>query len=128
MPIKFLIKLFSKFQCIGLLPRPDPKIDSTELPMPAFKDSKTWSIKKSTFGQNDYIDILGEGDICPVDLIRGPPWLIGFRGNELQRIQRQLKFVGKDLQVKEKEKYKQLTKRIKYLTWRFNFKFGGIKK
>lgn len=96
--------------------------------MPAFKDKNSWSLKKSTFGQNDYIDILGEGDISPVDLLRGPPWLIGFKGNELQRIQRQLKFVGKELQTKNKEKYNQLTKRIKYLTWRYNFKFGGIKK
>ena len=117
--------------------------------MPAFKDKNSWTVKKSTLGQNDYIDILGDGDICPVDLIRGPPWLIGFKGNELQRIQvinvkfngnffiqilliliqqRQFRFVGKDWQMKEKEKYNQLTKRIKYLTWRFNFKFGGIKK
>jgi large subunit ribosomal protein L51 len=96
--------------------------------MPAFKENNNWSLKKSTFGQNDYIDILGDGDISPVDLIRGPPWLIGFKGNELQRIQRQLKFVGKELQAKNKEKYNQLTKRIKYLTWRYNFKFGGIKK
>ena len=96
--------------------------------MPAFKDKKNWSFKKSTFGQNDYIDILGEGDICPVDLIRGPPWLIGFKGNELQRIQRQLKFKGKELQTKNITKFQEINKRIKYLTWRFNFKFGGIKK
>ena len=81
------IHLFSINSNLGLLPRPDPKIDSTPLPMPEFKDKNSWSVKKSTFGQNDYIDILGDGDICPVDLIRGPPWLIGFKGNELQRIQ-----------------------------------------
>jgi hypothetical protein len=37
-------------------------------------------------------DILGDGNVRPVDLMRGPSWLRGFRGNEMQRIIRQLKY------------------------------------
>jgi large subunit ribosomal protein L51 len=96
--------------------------------MPEYKVSETWSPKKSTFGQNDYIDILGDGNIKPADLICGPDWLIGFKGNELQRLNRQLKFQGKELKAKNPNKFHDINKRIKYLTWRFNHKFGGLKK
>lgn len=96
--------------------------------MPIFKDRKAWSTKKATFGQNDYIDILGQGNVHPIDLIRGPPWLIGFRGNELQRLSRQLKFEGKELKAKNPKRFFDINKRIKYLMWRYNHKFGGLKK
>jgi large subunit ribosomal protein L51 len=110
------------------LPRPDKKLFDEPLPMPEFKDKSRWSLKKATFGQNDYIDILSDSKIRPVDLITGPKWLVGFRGNELQRLSRQLKFEGKDLRAKEQNKYFDIRKRIKYLNWRFNHKFGGRKK
>lgn len=96
--------------------------------MPEFKRRDPWSAKKATFGQNDYVDILGDGNVHPVDLIHGPPWLIGFQGNELQRITRQLKFQGKELRAKNPHKFHDLTKRVRYLMWRYNHKFGGIKK
>lgn len=113
----------------GLLPRPTAKQDDVgPLPLPAYRPKDTWSEKKAAFGQNDYIDILGNGNVHPVDLIKGPKWLIGFNGNELQRIQRQLKFEGKELKAKNSNKFHDINKRIKYLTWRYNFKFGGRKK
>ena len=110
------------------MPRPDSKQDDTELPMPKFIDKQPWSVKKATFGQNDYIDILGDGSVNPVDLINGPKWLIGFRGNELQRLQRRLKFEGNEIRAKDPTKFHDMKKRVKFLTWRFNFKFGGLKK
>lgn len=112
----------------GILPRPDPKLDDNPLPMPKYKDKQPWSPKKATFGQNDYIDILGNGNVYPVDLINGPPWLIGFRGNELQRLSRQMKFQSHELKAKNPTKFHDINKRIKYLMWRYNHKFGGIKK
>lgn len=110
------------------MPRPDPKLDNSLMPMPGYKDKAAWSTRKATFGQNDYIDILGNGKVHPVDLIRGPPWLIGFRGNELQRLSRQLKFQGSELKSKNSLKFYDVNKRIKYLMWRYNHKFGGLKK
>jgi large subunit ribosomal protein L51 len=112
----------------GLLPRPDQKLNDEPLPMPEYRPKDTWTEKKATFGQNDYIDILGDGDVKPVDLIRGPRWLIGFKGNELQRITRQLKFEGYELKAKNPNKFHDINKRVKYLMWRYNKKFGGIKK
>lgn len=112
----------------GLLPRPDPKLNDDSLPMPEYRPKDSWSVKKATFGQNDYIDILGDGDVKPVDLIRGPKWLIGFKGNELQRITRQLKFEGKEIKAKDPNKFHDINKRVKYLMWRYHKKFGGLKK
>ena len=110
------------------MPRPDPKLNDQEIPMPEYQPKDRWTTKKATFGQNDYIDILGEGDVKPVDLIQGPPWLIGFRGNELQRLSRQLKYEGNALKAKNPNKFHDINKRIKYLLWRYNHKFGGLKK
>ena len=96
--------------------------------MPEYKKVDRWSTQKATFGQNDYIDILGDGNVHPVDLIRGPQWLIGFKGNELQRLSRQMKFMNRDLKAKNPQRFHDMNKRIKYLMWRYNFKFGGRKK
>ena len=95
----------------GLLPRPDHKLNNEPLPMPEYRPKDAWGERKATFGQNDYIDILGDGDVKPVDLIRGPRWLIGFKGNELQRITRQLKFEGHELKAKNPNKFHDINKR-----------------
>jgi hypothetical protein len=112
----------------GLLPRPDPKLNDDPLVMPEYKSDDKWTMKKSTFGQNDYVDILGNGSVKPVDLIRGPDWLIGFKGNELQRLNRQMRFHATDLKAKNPNKFHDINKRIKYLSWRYRVKFGGLKK
>lgn len=112
----------------GLLPRPDPKLNDEDLPMPEYKKVDRWSTKKATFGQNDYIDILGDGTVKPVDLVRAPDWLIGFKGNELERLNRQMRFHGNELKAKNPNKFHDINKRIKYLTWRYRIKFGGLKK
>jgi hypothetical protein len=72
--------------------------------------------------------ILGDGIIHPVDLIKGPSWLVGFKGNEMQRILRRLKFEGDHIRMNIPEKYASICRRIKYFYWRYNFKFGGKKK
>ena len=87
-----------------------------------------WSEKRVTFGQNDYIDILGSGNVHPTDLIRGPKWLIGFKGNELQRLARQKKSEGRSINAVDTQKYLDMQKRIKFLYRKFNIKFGGKKK
>nr|XP_040583402.1 39S ribosomal protein L51, mitochondrial-like isoform X2 [Lepeophtheirus salmonis] len=44
-----------------------------------------WVPSRALAGQNDYIDILGDEEIHPVDLMYGiPKWLRGFQGTYLQ--------------------------------------------
>ncbi|CAI9740598.1 ribosomal L51, mitochondrial [Octopus vulgaris] len=60
-------------------------------------------------------DILGDGKVTPKDLIQGPPWLKGFKGNEMQRLIRQIKYEGHHLRFYYPTKHHKLRKRIKYL-------------
>uniref|UniRef100_A0A8C0UYC8 Large ribosomal subunit protein mL51 n=1 Tax=Cyanistes caeruleus TaxID=156563 RepID=A0A8C0UYC8_CYACU len=55
--------------------------------------------------------------IHPKNLIMGPVWLRGWRGNELQRCIRKKQMVGDRMFV---EDYHKLNKRIRYLYKRFN--------
>ncbi|XP_046343700.2 39S ribosomal protein L51, mitochondrial-like [Haliotis rufescens] len=100
----------------GVLPRHGRK----PLPIPTYKQPDNWSTKKALFGQNDYIDILGSGNVHPVDLMRGPEWLIGFNGNELQRLVRRIRFQGNRLKAYYPTKYLQIQKRISFLYKKYN--------
>lgn len=53
----------------------------------------------------------------PKDLIVGPKWLRGWRGNELQRCLRKKRMVGDRMFVDD---YHKLSKRIRFLYRRFN--------
>lgn len=107
---------FPTYKKEGLLPR----LDKAVVSMPKYRPKDRWDSKHALFGQNDYIDILGDQRISPVDLINGPSWLVGFRGNELQRLLRRMKFHGKIMRLKEPTKYNNIRKRIKFLYFRFN--------
>ncbi|KAL5013868.1 hypothetical protein ScPMuIL_008138 [Solemya velum] len=102
----------------GVLPRSDKPIRS----LPAYKPKDSWNRKRALFGQNDYIDILGDGDIHPVELITGPKWLIGFKGNELQRLVRRAKIQGSQMRYLYPTKYHQMWKRIRFLNKKYNMK------
>merc|ERR1712178_546140 len=79
-----------------------------------------WTKRKSLYGQNDYIDILGDGSIHPYQLMQGPAWLRGFKGNELQRLVRRMKFEGQFLQEMYPTKYLDLRKQIWFLYKKLN--------
>ncbi|XP_066473241.1 large ribosomal subunit protein mL51 [Tiliqua scincoides] len=84
---------------------------------PCPKEVDRWTEKRALFGVYDNIGILGDFLAHPKDLIKGPIWLRGWRGNELQRCIRKKKIVGDRM---FEEDYKNLNKRIKYLYKRFN--------
>jgi large subunit ribosomal protein L51 len=106
----------------GLLPRPAGEWEDKPLPMPVWDPVKRdqWTRRKALFGQNDYIDILGDGTIHPWELLRAPAWLKGYRGTELQRISRQLATQGTFLQETFPSKYHQLRKQLFFLYKRSN--------
>uniref|UniRef100_A0A3B1JG38 Large ribosomal subunit protein mL51 n=1 Tax=Astyanax mexicanus TaxID=7994 RepID=A0A3B1JG38_ASTMX len=60
---------------------------------------------------------LGDFKAHPKDLIIGPAWVRGFRGNELQRLTRKKRMVGDRMMTEDRH---NLEKRISYLYRRFN--------
>ncbi|XP_041887177.1 39S ribosomal protein L51, mitochondrial [Corvus kubaryi] len=84
---------------------------------PKRKPVDRWTKKRALFGVYDNVGILGGFQIHPKNLIMGPTWLRGWRGNELQRCLRKKQMVGDRMFA---EDYHKLNKRIRYLYRRFN--------
>ncbi|XP_013923062.1 PREDICTED: 39S ribosomal protein L51, mitochondrial [Thamnophis sirtalis] len=92
-----------------------PKFLVKEPPPPKVVDR--WNEKRALFGVYDNIGILGDFKAHPKNLIVGPEWLRGWRGNELQRCIRRKKMEGDRMFVDD---YHNLNKRIKFLYKRYN--------
>ncbi|KAL3862622.1 hypothetical protein ACJMK2_008577 [Sinanodonta woodiana] len=104
----------------GLLPRLEEPLKRLK----PYKPKDSWSKDRALFGQNDYIDILGDGSVVPKDLIKGPRWLLGWRGNELQRLLRKMKTVGYLMKDIYPTYYHNNWKRIRFLYKKYNIKRG----
>ncbi|XP_059363275.1 large ribosomal subunit protein mL51 [Carassius carassius] len=85
--------------------------------IPKLREVDRWTEKRSMFGVYDNIGILGGFKAHPKELIGGPVWLQGFRGNELQRLIRKKRMVGERMMAEDKH---ILDKRISFLYRRFN--------
>lgn len=103
---------------------PLPKTDEPLKYKPKFKAVDRWSRKRALFGQNDYIDILGDGSLHPAELISAPRYLKAFNGNELQRLSRMMKFEGWRIKHLYPFRWHQIYKRIKFLNKKYNHKRG----
>ncbi|XP_024435098.2 large ribosomal subunit protein mL51 [Desmodus rotundus] len=85
--------------------------------VPPRKVVDRWNEKRAMFGVYDNIGILGNFETHPRQLIRGPKWLRGWKGNELQRCIRKKKMVGNRMFFDDLH---NLNKRISYLYKHFN--------
>ncbi|XP_049270788.1 39S ribosomal protein L51, mitochondrial isoform X1 [Rhipicephalus sanguineus] len=98
----------------GYLPRL-PKEKEKLRTQPVYTPKDAWCERRALFGQNDYIDILGNGNLKPVHIMRGVPgWLQGFQGNEFQMLLRKRQVVNHWRQTRPTDFHK-LQKRIRWL-------------
>jgi len=107
----------------GLLPR---ILTNKKLPMPDYVPNNSWCEKKALFGQNDYIDILGDNEnIMPIKFAYGiPSWLRGFKGGEFQMLLRKRAFFGRSPSPTNDLNYNAffVRKRLKFLYKKINRK------
>lgn len=104
-----------KWHVTGPLPRIKASPELKPLPMVPFVRKNQWTENKAAFGQNDYIDILGDGSLHPRDLLKGPNWLRGFKGTEMQRLIRKRNYSLHWLPQVWPTQWHDMQKRIWYL-------------
>ncbi|KAG8251669.1 39S ribosomal protein L51, mitochondrial [Homalodisca vitripennis] len=94
-----------------------PHVDGSRLPHPIYRPKDMWNERRALFGQNDYIDILGNDSLHPTKILYDVPvWLRGFRGNEYQHCLRKKNMLRHGCENYEKPlKWHNLNKRIRFL-------------
>uniref|UniRef100_A0A914YCB9 Large ribosomal subunit protein mL51 n=1 Tax=Panagrolaimus superbus TaxID=310955 RepID=A0A914YCB9_9BILA len=106
-----------------------PRINDCKEPVsrPKYKVRDSWASHQARFGENDYIDLLGNGSVHPAQLqYHVPRWLRGFpgqhRANELIKLIHYRNLYKEKMQTNAPHQWHQLCKRIKYLLSYHNYR------
>ncbi|VDO49029.1 unnamed protein product [Haemonchus placei] len=107
---------------------PLPRIPGCRVPVarPPIRNRQPWRDSQALFGQNDYIDLLGDGQLHPALLqYHTPKWLRGFpgqhRANELVKLIHYRNLYAEKLKQNSPRRWHELCKRIKYLLIHHNY-------
>lgn len=108
----------------GTLPRVRPTPNTKPLPFPDNRRVDEWSTERAVLGQNDYIDILGDGSLHPRDLLFSPRYIRGLENSrwEIRRLFRKQRAVQRWMPFENPAKWNMLRKRIRYLMQWHNYK------
>uniref|UniRef100_A0A914WDK5 Large ribosomal subunit protein mL51 n=1 Tax=Plectus sambesii TaxID=2011161 RepID=A0A914WDK5_9BILA len=106
-----------------------PRLKDNKVPVrkPEVKEKDAWRDDRAFFGQNDYIDLLGDGSVHPAQLMyHVPRWLRGFpgqhRANELVKLIHYRNLYKQQMQQHTPKRWHDLCKRIQYLLHHHNYK------
>ncbi|XP_065212080.1 large ribosomal subunit protein mL51 [Planococcus citri] len=104
----------------GLLPRGNlGRIHAMKI----YRPKDAFNQPRRTFGQNDYIDILGDERMHPLKLADNiPNWLKGFKGTELEMLRLRMNATKHVLPHAKPLKWKKMQTRFEQCFYYFNYR------